>query len=103
MQNTTPDIAAPGHQSLNTLPDKATFYVFHVLPEWTVVAMMGLYNTREICQVGFKGDERWRDETPKERVKRESKAREREMKKAEAKGAALELTSPSNSSNNTLA
>jgi hypothetical protein len=89
MRNRTPDIAALDHQSLNTQADKATFYVFHVLPDWIVVAMLGIFNVKEICQVDFRGDERWWDETPKARAKRENKAREREMKK----GAALELKS----------
>ncbi|KAJ7456549.1 hypothetical protein FB451DRAFT_607875 [Mycena latifolia] len=98
MRHTTPDIAAVDAQALNTLVYKATFYTLHVLPEWTVVAMMAAFNVREVCAIGFKGDRGWRDETPKERAKRERKEREREMKRAEAKNASLELKSVSNTS-----
>ncbi|KAJ7693603.1 hypothetical protein B0H17DRAFT_1059137 [Mycena rosella] len=106
MRRTTPDIAAVDAAALNTLASKATFYVLHVLPEWIVVAMMAAFNVREICGIGFKGDERWRDETPEERAKRERKAREREMKRAAGKNASFELKeSSSNTSTetNTLA
>jgi len=96
MRSTTPDVAAVDHQALNTLADKAAFYVFHVLPEWILVAALCAFNTKEICQTGFKGDHRWRDETPKQRAKRERKARERAAKKAEAKNASFELKSSSN-------
>ncbi|KAJ7139665.1 hypothetical protein C8R44DRAFT_309270 [Mycena epipterygia] len=95
MRSTTPDIAAVEHQALNTKTDKAAFYVFHVLPEWTLVAALCGLNVKEICQTGFKGDHRWRDETPKERAKRERKARERAAKKAGAKNASFELKSTS--------
>jgi len=97
MRSTTPDIADVDHQSLNTLADKVAFYLFHILPEWAMVAMMCASNVREICQTGFKGDERWRDETPKERAKREKKEHERAMKKAQAKNTAFEMTNKTDS------
>ncbi|KAJ7785842.1 hypothetical protein B0H16DRAFT_1400580 [Mycena metata] len=83
MRSTTSNLATPDHQALNTRADKATFYVFHLLPEWIVVAMLCSFNLREICQIGFKGDSKWRDETPEEKAKREKKKQERAMKKAE--------------------
>ncbi|KAJ6574653.1 hypothetical protein B0H19DRAFT_1371620 [Mycena capillaripes] len=104
MHSTTPNIATPGHQALNTAGDKAAFYVLHLLPEFLVTTMMCAFNVKDICQTGCQGDYRWRDETPKEREKREKKEREKEMKKAEAKNASLELTSRnSNTSGATLA
>jgi hypothetical protein len=105
MHSTTSNINSPDHQSLNTLSDKAAFYVVHLLPEYLVTLMMCAFNVKEICQTGFKGDDRWRDETPKQREKREKKERERAMKKAEAKNASLELQSrnSNNTSNATLA
>ncbi|KAF8213587.1 hypothetical protein K438DRAFT_1956957 [Mycena galopus ATCC 62051] len=107
MHSTTPDLATPDHQALNTQADKALFYVLHILPEFIVVSTMTLYNVKEICGLEFKGDERWRDETPKEREKREKKELAKAQKKAEAKNASLELKSrnsaPSNDSASTLA
>ncbi|KAJ7042700.1 hypothetical protein C8F04DRAFT_86610 [Mycena alexandri] len=96
MRSTTSNLATPDHQALNTGADKATFYVFHLLPEWIVVAMFCSINLREICQVGFKGDSKWRDETPEEKTKRERKEQERAMKKAER----LELKSARSSGTN---
>ncbi|KAJ7770892.1 hypothetical protein DFH07DRAFT_258910 [Mycena maculata] len=97
MRSTTPNIADADHQPLNTLSDKAAFYVLHVLPEWTVVAMLCMFNVRDICHTGLKGDEGWRDESPKERAKREKKDQERAMKKAaKDKNAAFEMKSTSN-------
>ncbi|KAJ6604196.1 hypothetical protein DFH09DRAFT_301077 [Mycena vulgaris] len=101
MEHTTPDIAAVDAQALNTLAHKATFYIFHILPEWIVAAMMAAFNVKEICGIGFRFDERWWDETPKERAKRERKKREREMKKAETKNAEFELKSTSQNSTET--
>ncbi|KAF7340049.1 hypothetical protein MVEN_01922900 [Mycena venus] len=102
MHSTTANIAAPDHQALNTSADKAAFYIFHILPEFTVVFIICFFNVREICQTGFKGDERWRDETPKEREKREKKEQEKARKKAEKKnkGLELELTSKRSSTSN---
>ncbi|KAJ6519381.1 hypothetical protein C8R45DRAFT_951295 [Mycena sanguinolenta] len=90
MWRTTPDISAPNDQALNTQSDKACFYVFHLLPEFVVVCVLCCSNIRDICQMGFKSDERWRDETPKEREARERKEREKANKKG-AKNASLEL------------
>ncbi|KAJ6501611.1 hypothetical protein C8R47DRAFT_970367 [Mycena vitilis] len=91
MHSTTPNVSAPGHQSLNTQKDKATFYILHILPELLVCLMMCIFNVKEICQTGPHGDHRWRDETPKEKEQRERKEREKAMKKAEAKNTSLEL------------
>ncbi|KAF7367302.1 hypothetical protein MSAN_00792300 [Mycena sanguinolenta] len=107
MWRTTPNISAPDAQALNTQRDKAVFYVFHLLPEFIVVCVLCCSNIRDICQMGFKGDERWRDETPKEREDRERKAREKANKKG-AKNASLELKTrnsktSSNDSSSTLA
>ncbi|KAF7340050.1 hypothetical protein MVEN_01923000 [Mycena venus] len=85
MRHTTPDVHALGHEAQNTGADKAAFYVVHLLPEWIVIFLMCIFNVREICQTGFKGDTRWWDETPKEREKRERKEREKARKKAEKK------------------
>ncbi|KAK7064610.1 hypothetical protein R3P38DRAFT_2825534 [Favolaschia claudopus] len=84
MWHTTPDVRALNHDSLNTRLDKTLFYIMHLVPEWTAIFLMCLFNVREICQTGFKGDTRWWDETPKERAKRERKEREKAQKKAEA-------------------
>ncbi|KAJ7655254.1 hypothetical protein DFH06DRAFT_1282296 [Mycena polygramma] len=85
MHNTTPDVAAKDHQSLNTAGDKAAFYVVHLVPEYIVVVMLCVYNVKEVFQTGNWGDLRWRDETPKEREKRE-------RKKARAKNSSFELS-----------
>ncbi|KAJ7275488.1 hypothetical protein B0H12DRAFT_1227969 [Mycena haematopus] len=91
MRHTTPDVHASTHQALNTGSDKAAFYVVHLVPEWTVIFLLSMFNVREMCQTGLKGD-RWWDETPKERAKRERKEREKARKKAEAKnGSSIEL------------
>ncbi|KAJ7124776.1 hypothetical protein C8R43DRAFT_1135457 [Mycena crocata] len=105
MHYKTPELAAANHQAQNEQTDKAVFYVFHVLPEWIVAAIACAANVKEICQTGDKGDEEWRDPTAEEVAKRERKAREKEMKKAAAKNAALELkiTSRSTDSSSTLA
>ncbi|KAF8213561.1 hypothetical protein K438DRAFT_1956934 [Mycena galopus ATCC 62051] len=92
MRNTTPNVAALTPQALNTGSDKAAFYVVHLVPEWIAILLMSVFNVRDICQTGFMGDWRWRDETPTERAKRERKEREKARKKAEAKnGSSIEL------------
>ncbi|KAF7340044.1 hypothetical protein MVEN_01922400 [Mycena venus] len=91
MRSTTPDIHSPGHQAQNTGADKAAFYVVHLLPEWIVVFCLCAFNVKDICQTGFTGDNRWWDETPKEREKREKKEQERARKKAEKENAGSEL------------
>ncbi|KAJ6501612.1 hypothetical protein C8R47DRAFT_233833 [Mycena vitilis] len=85
MHNTTPDVAAKDHHSLNTAEDKAAFYVVHLVPEYIVVVMLCVYNVKEVFQTGNWGDLRWRDETPNEREKRE-------RKKARAKNSSFELS-----------
>ncbi|KAJ7102380.1 hypothetical protein B0H15DRAFT_328601 [Mycena belliarum] len=86
LHNTTPDLAAPAARALNTSGAKAAFYVLHVLPEWVVVALAGACNVREICALGLVGEryQKWRDETPQERARREIKAREREKMRGAA-------------------
>ncbi|KAJ7275489.1 hypothetical protein B0H12DRAFT_1066331 [Mycena haematopus] len=102
MHSTTQNISAPDHQAQNTQSDKAAFYVLHLLPEFIVVSILSFSNIRDICQIGFEGDERWRDETPKEREARERKEREKVQKKEATK--ALELkTRNSNTSNDSAA
>ncbi|KAJ6626898.1 hypothetical protein B0H10DRAFT_1997091 [Mycena sp. CBHHK59/15] len=101
MHSTTADLTALDHQALNTRADKAAFYVFHILPEWTVVAMMCIFNVKDTLQTGMMGDARWRDETPKERAKRERKAIEKERmraKKVNNKADSFEMSKESHSS-----
>ncbi|KAJ7169440.1 hypothetical protein C8R46DRAFT_196641 [Mycena filopes] len=92
MRHTTSDLAAPAAAALNTLAYKATFYIVHLLPEWIVVAMLCGFNIKEVCQIGFKGDGRWRDETGEERAKREKKEEERRARKnSKAASASFEM------------
>jgi hypothetical protein len=68
---------APG--SLNSHSAKATFYILHVLPEWIALTIIFRFNIRQTFGTGIAGDIRFRDETPKQRDKREKK----EVKQAE--------------------
>ena len=63
-------------------PDaKATFYIFHVLPEWLASFILFWNNIRKSFGTGLFGDFRFRDETEKERVKREKRLAKRQQKK----------------------
>jgi hypothetical protein len=55
-----------------------------------VAFLFGFFNVKDICQTGVVGDQRWRDETPNEREKREMKEAK---KNAEARNTTLELQS----------
>ncbi|KAF7367301.1 hypothetical protein MSAN_00792200 [Mycena sanguinolenta] len=81
MRHTTPDIHALTHQALNTGADKAAFYAVHLVPEWTVIFLVAIFNTKDICQMDFLGDRMW-DETPKERERLEEWKRKRAAKKS---------------------
>ncbi|KAF7320156.1 hypothetical protein MKEN_00800100 [Mycena kentingensis (nom. inval.)] len=83
MGQTTDDIQSPTHAALNTSLDKVGFYVVHILPEYLSVALMTVFNVKEICNLGWKGDFRSRDEKPEERTKRWEKERKRREKRAE--------------------
>ncbi|KAJ7293777.1 hypothetical protein C8J57DRAFT_1491141 [Mycena rebaudengoi] len=95
MYHTTADLKSLNHAAQNTLQDKVLFYFFNVLPEWTVAAMMCSFDVKDIFQTGLNGDERWRDETPKERAKREKKAQEKAQKQAQKKDKSFEMSSRS--------
>ncbi|KJA20614.1 hypothetical protein HYPSUDRAFT_781786 [Hypholoma sublateritium FD-334 SS-4] len=58
---------------LDTSSAKAAFYVFHVLPEWLASLILFTDNTRKTFGTGPFGDWRIRDETEKQRKKREAK------------------------------
>ncbi|KAF8644646.1 hypothetical protein AX16_008358 [Volvariella volvacea WC 439] len=83
MHNETTSLTsfAPGSQ--NQTRDKVLFYIFHIFPEWTVEAILWCTNMRQTYQTGYFGDWRWRDETPKEKEKREEKEKKREEKRRE--------------------
>ncbi|KAJ6519382.1 hypothetical protein C8R45DRAFT_1085400 [Mycena sanguinolenta] len=87
MRHTTPDVHALTDQALNTGADKAAFYAVHLVPEWTVILLVSMFNTKDICKMDFLGDRPW-DETPKERETREKRERKRAAKKS-----GLELSS----------
>ena len=79
----TTSLSAPS--PLNTPGSKATFYVFHVLPEWVASVILFVNNIRKIFGTGLIGDWRPHDETEKERVKRLAKEAKREAKLKEKK------------------
>ena len=58
---------------LDTTSAKAAFYVFHVLPEWLASLILFANNMRKTFGSGPFGDWRVRDETEKQRKKREAK------------------------------
>lgn len=59
--------------ALDTTWAKTAFYVFHVLPEWLASLILFADNTRKTFGTGPFGDWRIRDETEKQRKKREAK------------------------------
>ncbi|KAF9447952.1 hypothetical protein P691DRAFT_801514 [Macrolepiota fuliginosa MF-IS2] len=80
MQNTTESLQSTASGSLNSVGDKAAFYIFHILPEWLSSALLFVFNTRRIFSTGFIGDWRLADEGPKEkerRLKKEAAHREK--------------------------
>nr|GAT43636.1 predicted protein [Mycena chlorophos] len=85
LRQTTPDVTALTHAAHNTASDKAAFYIIHVLPEWLVVVLLSVFNAREICNLGLKGDFRLKDETPEKREMRWAKVRARKEKKEQKK------------------
>ncbi|CAA7260581.1 unnamed protein product [Cyclocybe aegerita] len=68
---------------LNSPGSKATFYVFHMLPEWLFGLIVFGGNSRQTFGTGRWGDWRSRDETEKEKALREKKKAESDNKKAE--------------------
>lgn len=94
MFHTTATLSSIAPGSLNSPGSKAAFYVFQVLPEWLATASQLVVNIRRMCGSGPFGDWRYRDETPKEREKREKgdakrAARRREKLNARRDAAAL--------------
>jgi hypothetical protein len=81
MQSTTFAYEYPGPGSYNSAGAKAAFYTFHILPEWTVCAILGVLNVRQTFNTGPNGDAKWWDETPKEKEKREKKEEKKREKK----------------------
>ena len=77
----TTSLSAPS--PLNTPGSKATFYVFHVLPEWLASVIIFVVNIRKTFGTGLVGDWRLWDETEKERVKRLAREDKREAKRKE--------------------
>jgi hypothetical protein len=65
---TTSSLAAPS--PLNTPLSKASFYIFHVLPEWLASLILFGYNIRKTFGTGLAGDLRLWDETEQKRMKR---------------------------------
>ncbi|KDQ64161.1 hypothetical protein JAAARDRAFT_187527 [Jaapia argillacea MUCL 33604] len=70
--------ASSPFSTLNTSGGKATFYIFHMMPEVIVATCISVLNIRDIFGTGFWGDWRSEDVTPidrwmeKRRAKRES-------------------------------
>ncbi|KAF9568236.1 hypothetical protein CPC08DRAFT_757736 [Agrocybe pediades] len=56
---------------LDTPAGKAEFYVFHVLPEWSVLCLLYMINVRKTFSTGFAGD--WRARDKKEEADEEMK------------------------------
>ena len=75
----TTSLSAPS--VLNTPGVKATFYIFHVLPEWVVILMLYGDNVRKIFGTGLVGDWRRVDETDKQREKREKQEAKRKERR----------------------
>ncbi|KAH9478576.1 hypothetical protein JR316_0009033 [Psilocybe cubensis] len=68
---------------LNDSAAKATFYIFHVLPEWVAITTLLIPNIRKLLGTGMWGDFRWRDMTPAqvEKWKTQQAKREHERNK----------------------
>ena len=82
MYNQTNSLTSISPSSLNTPVAKAMFYVFHMVPEWVTISLLLVMNIREIFDTGPFGDWRHRDETQKEREKREAREVKKALKKA---------------------
>lgn len=80
MFHTTTSLTSQEQGSLNNPASKAAFYVFHIVPELISTALLIAINVRQTMGTGPLGDYRWRDETPKERARRERKATEKAEK-----------------------
>lgn len=74
MHNKTTSLTALSPSSLNTPVEKATFYVFHMLPEWISVALLLCFNVREMFDTGLWGDWRAVDETEQQKERRLARA-----------------------------
>ncbi|KAF8812916.1 hypothetical protein BYT27DRAFT_6399129 [Phlegmacium glaucopus] len=79
MQIKTTSLSAPS--VLDTPRAKAAFYVFHVLPEWLASLILFGVNIRKTLGTGMWGDWRIKDETEKQRAKREKREAKRKNKK----------------------
>jgi hypothetical protein len=77
MHNTITSLLTRGPGSLSDSSAKATFYVFHVLPELIASLLYFGLNIRKMFNTGLAGDVRFRDETPEEKEKRLKKEAER--------------------------
>jgi hypothetical protein len=73
-------VSLAAFSSLDTSSAKAAFYIFHVLPEWLVTLILFGDNARKTFGTGLFGDWRIRDESDKERQKREMKEAEKEKR-----------------------
>lgn len=71
MYHTTTSLISMSPSSLNTVTAKATFYIFHMIPEWMAVALLLGFNVREMFGTGAFGD--WRGETPSQKERRKTK------------------------------
>jgi hypothetical protein len=76
---TTTSLSAPS--PLNTPLSKASFYIFHVLPEWLASLILFGINIRKTFGTGLVGDWRASDETEKERMKRLDREVKRQAKR----------------------
>ncbi|KAJ3529946.1 hypothetical protein NM688_g7781 [Phlebia brevispora] len=64
MHNKTPSLTSTGPGSLNSMTSKATFYIFHVLPEWLAATTLLAINVRQTFGTGMFGDYRLLDKKP---------------------------------------
>ncbi|KAF8882721.1 hypothetical protein BD779DRAFT_913468 [Infundibulicybe gibba] len=80
MFNTTTSLDSRAPGALNSPGSKALFYIFHILPEWMAALILFGFNIRQMLGTGKWGDWRWKDETAKEKTKREAKEAKREAK-----------------------
>jgi len=78
-----------GPNPLDSSTAKATFYTFHILPEWLAVLVLCSVNVRKTFGTALFGDWRWRDETPKEKKKRLARRAKREEKKKKKNGISM--------------
>jgi len=74
-----------GPNPLDSSSAKATFYIFHMFPEWLVILFLYSVNVRKTFGTGLWGD-RLRDETDKQKKKRLAKRAAKEEKKGISMG-----------------